>query len=113
MLNFAIAGLGIWGRTLVEALQGKSDKARFTVAVVRNAEARADFAKAQGLRLVSGLEEALVDHDIAGVVLATLRITNPDVHGEFAFPLAFRSGPTGWQLTRDTAEMLLAFSSGQ
>lgn len=71
MLNFAIAGLGIWGRTLVEALQGKSDKARFTVAVVRNPELRADFAKAQGLRLVSSLEEALVDHDIAGVVLAT------------------------------------------
>jgi predicted dehydrogenase len=71
VLNFAIAGLGIWGRTLVEALQGKSAKARFAVAVVRNPEARAEFARKHGLKLVSNLEEALVDHDIAGVVLAT------------------------------------------
>ena len=71
MLNFAIAGLGIWGRTLVEALQGKSDKARFTLAVVRNPEARVEFARKHGLKLVAGLEEALVDHDVAGVVLAT------------------------------------------
>jgi predicted dehydrogenase len=71
MLNFAIAGLGIWGRTLVEALQGKSDKARFTVGVVRNREARTEFAARHGLKLVASLEEALVDHDIAGVVLAT------------------------------------------
>ena len=71
MLDFAIAGLGIWGRTLVEALQGKSDKARFKLAVVRNPEARAEFARQHGLKLVASLEEALVDHDIAGVVLAT------------------------------------------
>lgn len=48
-----------------------------------------------------------------GVVLATLKITNPGDHGEFAFPLGFRPGPAGWQLTRDTAETLLAFPSGQ
>ncbi|MGE0153373.1 MAG: Gfo/Idh/MocA family protein [Reyranellaceae bacterium] len=71
MLNLAIAGLGIWGRTLVDALQGRSAKARFKTAVVRNPELRAEFAARHGLRLVSGLEEALVDHDIAGVVLAT------------------------------------------
>jgi len=71
VLNLAIAGLGIWGRTLVEALHGKSDKVRFSIAVVRNPDLRAEFAAAHGLRLVSSLEEALVDHDIAGVVLAT------------------------------------------
>ncbi len=71
MLNFAIAGLGIWGRTLVEALQGQSAKARFTLAVVRNPELRAAFAAKHELRMVASLEEALVDHDIAGVVLAT------------------------------------------
>ena len=70
-VNLAIAGLGIWGRTLVEAVQGKSDRVRFTTAVVRDAEARAQFAAAHGLRLVTGLDEALVDHSIAGVVLAT------------------------------------------
>ena len=71
MLNLAIAGLGIWGRTLVEAVQGKSDQVRFSTAVVRDREARSAFAAAHGLRLVSSLEEAFVDHDVAGIVLAT------------------------------------------
>ena len=50
-----------------------------------------------------------------GEVLATVKVatSNPGDHGEFAFPLAFRPGPAGWQLTRDTAEMLLAFPPGQ
>lgn len=32
--------------------------------------------------------------------------------GDFRFPMAFIAGPSGWALTRDTAEMLLAFGTG-
>ena len=68
MLNLAIAGLGIWGRTLVEAVQGKSDQVRFSTAVVRDREARSAFAAAHGLRLVSSLEGG---YDLAALATAT------------------------------------------
>lgn len=46
-------------------------------------------------------------------VLATIGVTtsNPDDPGEFSFPMEFRTGGDGWQLTRETADMLLAFGS--
>lgn len=48
-------------------------------------------------------------------VLATVTVTttNPANPGEFTFPMEFRAGPGGWQLTRDTAEMLLAFGNAR
>ena len=51
-------------------------------------------------------------------VMATVTVTKPGSdhgrdHDGFVFPLAFRTGPTGWQLTRATAEMLLAFPPGR
>ena len=50
-----------------------------------------------------------------GQVLATVTVstTNPAEPGEFSFPMEFRAGPGGWQLTRDTAEMLLAFGNAR
>src|ERR1700761_9252880 len=51
MIDAAIVGLGRWGKTLVEAVQGKSEKIRFTRAVSR--------------------AEALADRSIKAVVLAT------------------------------------------
>lgn len=44
-------------------------------------------------------------------VLATVRITARDDGGEFAFPMDFRRAGAGWQLTRETAEMLLSFGN--
>lgn len=53
-----------------------------------------------------------------GDVLAVVTITaaNPAAGtepgpgpGEFSYPLTFHPGPAGWQLTRDSAEDLLAF----
>ncbi len=45
-----------------------------------------------------------------GNVLATVTITGPtpDRGGEFRFPLEFRPQDGGWQLTQDTAELLLS-----
>lgn len=53
--------------------------------------------------------------DQPGAVLAgvTVTTTNPAKPGEFTFPMEFRAGPGGWQLTRDTAEMLLAFGNAR
>lgn len=50
-----------------------------------------------------------------GDVQATVQITatNPDNPGEFSFPMEFSRNGTGWQLTRETADMLLAFGNAR
>lgn len=71
MIDAAIVGLGRWGRTLVEAVQGRSDRLHFTRAVSRNPDRLRDFAGRQRLDLVSELEPVLGDRTIDAVVLAT------------------------------------------
>jgi predicted dehydrogenase len=71
MIDAAIVGLGRWGRTLVGAVQGKTDKLRFTRAVSRNPESLRDFAGLHRLALVGEFERVLADHSIDAVVLAT------------------------------------------
>jgi predicted dehydrogenase len=71
MIDAAIVGLGRWGRTLVEAVQGRSDRLRFTRAVSRNPDRLRDFAARHRLELVSELEPVLADRSIDAVVLAT------------------------------------------
>jgi predicted dehydrogenase len=71
MIDAAIVGLGRWGRTLVEAVQGKSDKLRFTRAVSRNPDRLQDFAGRHWLELVADLPQVLTDPRIGAVVLAT------------------------------------------
>jgi predicted dehydrogenase len=71
MVKAAIVGLGRWGQTLVAAVQGKSDRLRFTVAVTRDPARSRDFLDRHGLRPVSTLDAALADPGIDAVVLAT------------------------------------------
>jgi predicted dehydrogenase len=71
MIDAAIVGLGRWGRTLVEAVQGKSDRLRFTRAVSRNPEQLRDFAARHRLELVGEFAPVLADRSIDAVVLAT------------------------------------------
>jgi predicted dehydrogenase len=71
MIDAAIVGPGRWGRTLVEAVQGRSDRLRFTRAVSRNPDRLHDFAARHRLELVSELEPVLADRSIDAVVLAT------------------------------------------
>jgi len=71
MIDAAIVGLGRWGKTLVEAVQGKSEGLRFTRAVSRNPERLREFADRHRLELVSELEPVLADRSIDAVVLAT------------------------------------------
>jgi predicted dehydrogenase len=71
MIDAAIVGLGRWGRTLVKAVQGKSDKLRFTRAVSRDPAKLRDAAAPLGLEVVASLEAVLADRSIAAVVLTT------------------------------------------
>jgi predicted dehydrogenase len=71
MIDAAIVGLGRWGRTLVEAVQGKSEKIRFTRAVSRDPAQHRDVLETQHLLAGSSLDEALADKSICAVVLAT------------------------------------------
>lgn len=71
MTSLAIAGLGRWGKVLVDSVRGRSDKVGFVAAIVRDAERSAADAAARGLALHTGLEAALADPAIDGIVLAT------------------------------------------
>jgi predicted dehydrogenase len=71
MIDAAIVGLGRWGQTLVEAVQGKSDRLRFTRVVSRNPGRLRDFASRHQLALAGELESVLADRTIDAVVLAT------------------------------------------
>jgi len=71
MITAAIVGLGRWGQTLVNAVQGKSDKLRFTHAVTRDPAHVRDFTAQHGLEAVGALDVVLDDPSIDAVVLAT------------------------------------------
>jgi predicted dehydrogenase len=71
MIDVAIVGLGRWGQTLVEAVQGRSDRLRFTRAVSRNPDRLRPLADRHRLALVGELESVLTDRTIDAVVLAT------------------------------------------
>ncbi len=71
MLNAAIVGLGRWGQTLVDSVQGKSDRIKFTAGIARTPAKVEDYAKKQGLALDSDYEAMLKDPSIDAVALAT------------------------------------------
>ena len=72
MINAAIAGLGWWGKTLVEAVSGDSDDIRFVAATTRSLSDDArQFSKEHNLDLRSSYEDILKDPDIDAVVLVT------------------------------------------
>jgi predicted dehydrogenase len=70
MIEAAIVGLGRWGRTLVEAVQGRSERLRFSHAVSFHPEAHRDFAEKHRLQFAT-LDAVLGDPRVAAVVLAT------------------------------------------
>ena len=71
MIRAAIIGLGRWGRSLVSAVQGKSDAIQFVAAHTRtpaNAEA---FCRDKHIALAGSYPQLLADRNIDAVVLAT------------------------------------------
>jgi predicted dehydrogenase len=71
-VDAAIVGLGWWGKTLVESVQGTSELVRFSAATTRTVRPDVEeFAREHGLRLAASYEELLADPSIEAVVLAT------------------------------------------
>src|ERR1700742_4302610 len=71
MVRAAIVGIGRWGKTLVGAVDGKSEKFRFVAGHNRtraNAEA---FCAEHGVALKDSLADILADPAIDAVVFAT------------------------------------------
>ena len=67
----AIVGLGRWGRSLVNAVHGKTDAIRFTAAHTRTRASAEDFCRERGIALLDRFEDVLARTDIDAVVLAT------------------------------------------
>jgi predicted dehydrogenase len=72
VIRAGIVGLGWWGKTLVESVQGSSDAIRFVAGTSRTLsdDARA-FAAAQDFPLLASYDEVLADPEVDAVVLAT------------------------------------------
>lgn len=72
MINAAIVGMGWWGKTLVESVQGSSSVIQFVTGASRTPSPELTaFAAAQKLKLVSNFEDVLADPGVNAVVLAT------------------------------------------
>src|SRR5918911_3280357 len=71
MIRAAIVGLGRWGMTLVNSVQGKSGKLHFTHAVSRDPAHVRDFTLRHGIEMVGALDAVLDTRDIDAIVLAT------------------------------------------
>lgn len=68
MIQLAMIGAGSWGRRLIDAVQGRSDRVRFVAAVSPRPEKIKDFADAKNIRVTPNFEEVLTDPAIDGVV---------------------------------------------
>lgn len=71
MIRAAIVGLGRWGRSLVSAVDGKSDDIRFVAAATRTRASAEEFCRGKQIALLGGYEDILRNPDIDAVVLAT------------------------------------------
>src|SRR4029078_5790005 len=72
MIKAAMVGLGWWGRTIVESVQGTSDVIQFVAGATRTKSPEVTaFAGAHNLKLADSFEPLLGDKSIYAIVLAT------------------------------------------
>jgi predicted dehydrogenase len=72
MLNAAIVGLGWWGRNIVGAVQGKSERIRFIHAVTKEPEAAQDLVRNAAIpKLSTDIEAVIADPQVEAIALAT------------------------------------------
>ena len=67
----AIIGLGRWGRSLVNAVHGKTDAIKFVAACTRTRASAEEFCRERGIPMLARFEDALASPDIDAVVLGT------------------------------------------
>ncbi len=71
MVNAAVIGLGRWGKSLVNAVQGKSTRLRFVHGVSKEPDDARAFAQQHGFRLTTELQDAIDNPDVQAIFLAT------------------------------------------
>jgi predicted dehydrogenase len=71
VLDAAIVGLGRWGRSLVESVQGKSRRIRFTRGVDSAPDKAREFAARHGFALHGDITDVLADPAIKAVAIVT------------------------------------------
>ncbi|MEI6159289.1 MAG: Gfo/Idh/MocA family oxidoreductase [Roseococcus sp.] len=72
MLNTAIIGMGNWGRTLVNSVQGKNESGiRFVAGTTGTLDKARDYAAEKGIRLHATYAEVLADREVQAVALAS------------------------------------------
>lgn len=71
MLRCAIYGMGRWGQTLVDSVQGTSDKIAFTAGVARDPSKYKAYADGKDFPVFDDYARVLSDPQIDAVVLAT------------------------------------------
>ncbi|WP_240789838.1 Gfo/Idh/MocA family protein [Roseomonas sp. HF4] len=72
MLDAAIIGMGRWGQTLVDSVQGRNDAGiRFVAGCTGRPERAADWAARQGLRILPDFDAVLADPAVQVVAIAS------------------------------------------
>lgn len=72
MLDAAIVGMGRWGRTLVDSVQGRNDAGiRFVAGCTGRPERAAEWAARQGIRILPSFEAVLADPAVRAVAIAS------------------------------------------
>src|SRR5580693_3632579 len=84
MIDAAVIGLGRWGQSIVEAVQGKSKRLRFIRGVSKEPELVADFARTHGFELGTEFSNAVADPRVQAVFLATPHSLHVDQIGAVA-----------------------------
>jgi predicted dehydrogenase len=71
MVRAAIIGVGRWGQTLVNSVQGKSDKITFVAGSTRTRSKAEDYCRERNIDLRDDLDAILNDPNVDAVVYAT------------------------------------------
>ena len=71
MINAAMVGLGRWGQTHLNSIQGKSDRLRIVHGVTKEPELARELAAKHGFRLSTDLKDAIADPEVQAIILAT------------------------------------------
>ena len=71
MINAAMVGLGRWGQTILNSVQGKSTRLRIVHGVSKEPELARELAARHDFRLSADLEDAIADPGVQAIILAT------------------------------------------
>jgi len=71
VINAAVIGLGRWGKSLVTAIQGKSERIKFVHGISKEPDDVRGFAQQHGFKLSTEFADAVTDPNVQAVFLAT------------------------------------------